>query len=293
MAQTIGFIYRQLFVTPAYAPSSISLTGQTAIVTGSNTGLGLEAARQLLGHKPSRLILAVRSIEKGQNARLGLLKKHPEACIDVWLLDMEDPKSVIVFGERAAEISNLKVVILNAGIYQVERTVSPATGVESHIQIHLSTALLSLLLLPTLRKGKTEGSNSDTMSHLTIVTSELAMQAKFEEQNAPNILARLIEEDSFNKGDRYHTSKLLNILWARELAANVSADQVVINTLNPGLCVTQIHRSFTGPERKTIENLKSLFGRTADVGGRTLVYAAIAAGKESHGAYLSENKITQ
>ena len=47
-------------------PTTADLTGRTVIVTGSNVGLGKEAARQFLAMRPAKLILAVRSIQKGE-----------------------------------------------------------------------------------------------------------------------------------------------------------------------------------------------------------------------------------
>lgn len=61
------FFYSQLFVTPSYPESSFA--DQTVIVTGSNTGLGLEAARHFYRLNCSRLILAVRTVTKGQTAK--------------------------------------------------------------------------------------------------------------------------------------------------------------------------------------------------------------------------------
>lgn len=65
-ASQLNFLYRQLFVTvPQISASSVNLQGKTAIVTGSNSGLGLQCARQLLTLGISKLILAVRSETKG------------------------------------------------------------------------------------------------------------------------------------------------------------------------------------------------------------------------------------
>lgn len=64
------FIYRQLFVTPALIlPTQVDLRGQTAIVTGSNGGVGLECCRQLKALGLAKLIIAVRDEEKGIAAR--------------------------------------------------------------------------------------------------------------------------------------------------------------------------------------------------------------------------------
>lgn len=97
---------------------------------------------------------------------------------------------------------------------------------------HLGTALLSLLLLPTLQKTTKA---RETPSRLTIVTSEVHFWSKFPEKDAPNTLARLDSPDSFGSGmDRYNTSKLLNVLWLRELSPRAGAD-VLVNGVDPGI----------------------------------------------------------
>lgn len=63
----MDFFYSQLFERPAYPTSSY--TGKTVIVTGSNTGLGQETARHFARLGASRLILAVRNLDKGHNAK--------------------------------------------------------------------------------------------------------------------------------------------------------------------------------------------------------------------------------
>jgi FlaA1/EpsC-like NDP-sugar epimerase len=69
-----AFLHRQLFVTPPL-PHDVDLRGKTAIVTGSNAGIGLECARQLLDLGVSKLIIAVRNETKGEAARKNLLSE--------------------------------------------------------------------------------------------------------------------------------------------------------------------------------------------------------------------------
>lgn len=90
-------------------------------------------------------------------------------------------------------------------------------------------------------------------------------------------------------GRRYQLTKQLQIYAVRELArlVPVSESGVVISTLNPGMCSTEIqrHSRLAG---KLAMGLVGLFvGRTAEEGSRTLVHAAVA-GPETHGKYLSD-----
>lgn len=71
MSALLGFLFSylnsQLFVTPGLPTKAFA--GQTIIVTGSSTGLGFEAARHFVRLKASLVILAVRDIKKGQQAK--------------------------------------------------------------------------------------------------------------------------------------------------------------------------------------------------------------------------------
>jgi retinol dehydrogenase-12 len=61
---------------------------------------------------------------------------------------------------------------------------------------------------------------------------------------------------------------------------------VTINTVNPGLCYTDLARNVKGSTKITIKVMRALFAWTAEEGSRTLVHGTIA-GKESHGVYIS------
>ena len=96
----LGFMYRQLTFKPKPLPTSIDLTGQTILITGANTGLGFEAAKEVLAHHAGRIILAVRSIQKGEQAKEELLKVSSKSIVDVWGLDCESFHSLTKFGQQ-------------------------------------------------------------------------------------------------------------------------------------------------------------------------------------------------
>ena len=155
-ARTSQYLYRQLFVTPPIV-DEIDLTGKTAIVTGSNVGLGLECARQLLDSKLSKLILAVRTPAKGEAARSQLLfdRKLDSHAIEIWPLDLSRYDSVATFAERANTLEHLDIAIMNAGVYKVEPSFNTTTGFDEDIQVNfLSTALLTILLLPVIKSKR-------------------------------------------------------------------------------------------------------------------------------------------
>lgn len=93
--------------------------GQTAIVTGGNAGLGLEMCRGLL-RLGYRVIMATRSVARGERARDQLLREEPEArgTVEVVELDLESFASVKTFAlTRLTSIAKVDVLICNAGVW--------------------------------------------------------------------------------------------------------------------------------------------------------------------------------
>jgi retinol dehydrogenase-12 len=106
-----------------------------------------------LGAAP--VVFAVRSLPKGEAAKADILKTNPtsKTKVELWHLDMESYDSVLAFGKLAQELPRLDIAMLSAACFKYEFETSPSTGNESSMQVnHLSTALLSLLLLPVLKK---------------------------------------------------------------------------------------------------------------------------------------------
>lgn len=282
----LGFMYRQKMVHPQPIPPQ-DLSGQTIIVTGSNVGIGLAAIHLLMDFKVSRVIMAVRTPSKCEEERKILLKAHPGGSIDIWPLDMDSFDSVVAFGKRAQELERLDIVLLNAGVKKHMWEQNPLTGHEATIQVnHYSTALLSLLLLPPLRAT---AARHGKPSRITITSSEVHMWTSFKERKAPRILDELDDEKNWGNPDRYNVSKLLNVLWTRELASRVKPSDIVVNTVNPGLVKSSLHReNKNSMEKKFTE----YFGRTTEEGARTILDGAIIQGPQTHGGYLSECKPT-
>lgn len=95
-----GFMYRQKMAHPAPVPFH-DLSGQTILVTGANVCIGMEATRQLMAFKVARVIMAVRTPAKGEEAKKELLKTNPTCNVQVWPLDMDSFDSVLAFRKRA------------------------------------------------------------------------------------------------------------------------------------------------------------------------------------------------
>jgi NAD(P)-dependent dehydrogenase (short-subunit alcohol dehydrogenase family) len=286
MGGFLGFCYRQLTYKPKPLPQETTLEGKTALITGANSGLGLEAARELALHKLSRLIIAVRDASKGEAAKASILESSPKCDIQIWPLNHESYDSLAEFGKRLKSLDRLDYALLNAGVKVLAYSASH-TGHELNVQTnHIGTSAVSLLVLPALRKTAQE---AKIPTRLTIVSSEGHFWIPFHERKAPSILARMDEQSTFGtKMQRYYTTKLLNVLWTRELATKVPSEEVIINTLNPGFCYSGLHRhEHTG----IIKIFLWAFGWTSVQGGHCLADALVRH-QDSHGKYLSEQQET-
>ncbi|OTB09487.1 hypothetical protein M426DRAFT_80076 [Hypoxylon sp. CI-4A] len=286
-----SFLYRQLFVTPLL-PTDVDLEGKTAIVTGSNTGIGFECARQLLDLHVSKLIIAVRNESKGEGSKARLIsdRRVEPSIIEVWKLDMESYDSISTFVERAKALDRLDIAVLNAGVMNQKHHITAITGHEQTIQVNvLSTALLSIQLLPLLKPR----SPSEPPGRLVAVSSDMASWAKFREKDSTPLLPALDRLESFDVPERYSLSKLLGQLFVSELAKHVPPSAVLITMPNPGLCYgTGLGVAPGGNIVDSVAGLlKRVFGRSPSVGARTLTDAAVHHGVEAHGQYLEDCKI--
>lgn len=191
------FLYEQLFVKLSYPTHDHS--GQTIVVTGSNTGLGLEAARHFTRLNAGKVILAVRSLEKGENAKKSIEQTTGRrGVVEVWQLDLSSYESTKQFAKRAEGLTRLDTVVENAGVARDQYSI--LEDGESTITINVvSTFLLGLLLLPKLREcGKTH----NTTPRLCIVTSEVHGLTKFPERNSTNIFKTLNDKETADMAAR-------------------------------------------------------------------------------------------
>ncbi|KAJ4859919.1 short chain dehydrogenase domain-containing protein [Trichoderma breve] len=292
-ASQLAFIQRQLFrEPPAWTQKDVDLSGKTAIVTGSNTGLGFECSRQLLDLGLEKLILAVRSEANGEEAKRSLLsdlKPGRTAVIEVWKLDLSSYDSIMAFAERAKTLERLDIAIHNAGLIKSGFQKNKFTGHEETVQVnYLATALFTLLLLPVLK----EKSVSGQPGRLVIVSSDTAAWAAFKERNSEPLLASFDKPESFDSQDRYATSKLLGQMFLTELVKRVPSSVAIINAPNPGLCKSSLAREMNSPFQKVFMAVfYFLLGRTLSVGARAFTDAAVKQGAESHGQYLEDGKV--
>lgn len=285
----LGFLYRA-FAKPRPLPRLLQLHDHVAVITGSNAGLGLEAARQFLDLGLSRLVMGVRSQAKGDGAAAALREAYPDAVISVWVVDMESYDSVQAFAARVATLSRVDFVFLNAAVVKQAFTLAAGTGHEVSLQTnYLSTALLAILLLPIL-KGKKRGGGPSTQPRLSIVGSDTAYIAEIQTQGP--ILPQFDRPDGFQNMRWYARTKLILSVFTAKLAEFVDPNDVLVNMVNPGATKnTGLGRELPGIFGFLMVTFQQLLGRTPQAAASTYLDAVLNNSEESHGSFISEWRI--
>jgi NAD(P)-dependent dehydrogenase (short-subunit alcohol dehydrogenase family) len=174
---TFSSMFKDQWTTLPIVPTPQDCNGKTYIVTGANTGLGLECAKHLVALSAHRVILGVRSLDKGEAAKAQIEADTGRAnVVQVWALDLGSHASVKMFAEKIRALDRVDAVIENAGVAQLEWSV--AEGLESTLTVNVvSTMLLAAMVLPKLQEC---AKKFDTTTNIVVVGSEVAFQAKGE-----------------------------------------------------------------------------------------------------------------
>ncbi|KAL7817790.1 NAD(P)-binding protein [Trichoderma gracile] len=279
-------------------PSDANVSGKTVIVTGGNSGLGYEAARQFLTLGASRMILACRSVQRGQEAASALRahptvkETNPNAVTEAFELDLEDYQSGLSFSDRVkAEVKELDILLNNGGqvVTGYEKSKS---GHERSMQVNCYTHLLiSLELFPLLRST---AAARGTPSRITFTGSatQIMQNTMSKQPISPDstVLGHFDDEANFNKLYRYADSKTVVNAYVRRLAA-LAPSEVMVNNACPGLVQTGIDKNLPFYLKLPMGLLRKSTGRTVEEGARTLIFATVVAGPETNGKFLQHNQI--
>ncbi len=231
---------------------------RNVLITGGNSGIGLEMARALAG-RGDRVIVASRDQKKSQSAIREIKAQHASADIEAMQLDLGDFADVDRFAQALlAKMPVIDVAILNSGLY-THGLRKLANGLECMIGImHFGHFRLTQRLLDAL-KAAPQGR--------IVVTSSVA-------HNLGSI-----DEASFTDPSRhalsfkgYAQAKLANLLFTRELARRLAGTRVTVNAFHPGAVLTGIWAELPTPLRSLI----GLFLISTAKGADTAVWLATA-----------------
>lgn len=241
-------------------------SGRVAVVTGANSGLGLSTAREL-ARAGALVVMACRSITKGEDAAVEIRRALPDAQLEVRKLDLGSLESIRAFAdELTAAHPAIHLLVNNAGIMMPPRSTT-ADGFELQFGTnHLGHFALTGVLLDALRNS---------------VAARVVTVSSLEHRPGRLTFDDLQRERSYDPRSAYQQSKFANAVFALELDRRLrAAREPIISVLaHPGWSATNLQ--VTGPTglmRALLAVGNRLFAQSADDGALPQLYAATAPG---------------
>ncbi len=258
--------------TTAAMPSQ---QGRVVLVTGANSGLGLESARALVA-AGATVLLACRSLPRAEAARRQLLGIGAGA-LDVLELDLADLESVRTAARRVAErCGRLDLLLANAGVMAPPR-MRTRQGFELQFGVnHLGHYLLTRLLLPLLQVQP-----GARVVHVTSGAQYFG-RLNFDDLNG---------DRGYDRWAAYGQSKLANVALALELQRRLQAAGSGVWSLaaHPGLARTNLQPTSVAASGARLEavayRLMGPLFQSAARGALPQLFAATAAEAVPGGHY--------
>lgn len=198
------------------------LTGKVIVVTGANSGLGLESSKTF-AQKGATVVMTARNMTKGEKAKADILNMHPNATLDLMKLDVGNLTSVREFAAAfKAKYDRLDILLNNAGVMAIPRQETP-DGFERQLGVnHLGHFALTGLLLDVITH------TSNARIHNVSSSANYSGKINFDD---------LMGKQSYSRWGAYGQSKLANVFFTFELQKRLVAAgfDTIANTSHPGL----------------------------------------------------------
>ena len=225
-------------------------SGRVAVITGSNTGIGYEAAA-VLAERGAHVVLAVRNLDKGKDAAARTAAQSPNADVTLRELDLTSLDSIRnASNDLRAAYPRIDLLINNAGVM---------TTPKRHHQGRLRTAVRHQPPRPF------RAHRSAAREH----ASRRRLSGGDDQQPGPprrpgSDFDDLQWERSYNRVFAYAQSKLANLLFTYELARRLAAKGVptIAVAAHPGSPNTELTRDLPGLIRPAVEFVSSLVTRS-------------------------------
>jgi retinol dehydrogenase-12 len=234
------------------------MKGRTCMVTGATSGIGRETAIALAG-MGATLVLVSRDAHRGDETLAEIAARTGSRDATVMLADLASQGAIRkLAADYLASGRSLHVLINNAGVVNMKRTLT-ADGIEETFAVnHLAYFLLTHLLLERL--------NESAPARIVNVASDAHKFGTLD-------LDDLQSEKSYRTMRVYGGSKLANILFTAELARRLDGSGVTVNCLHPGAVATRLAHN-NGAFARVVTRLLAPFFRSPESGAATSIYLA-------------------
>jgi NAD(P)-dependent dehydrogenase (short-subunit alcohol dehydrogenase family) len=235
---------------------------KVVLITGANSGIGKETTRAL-ARRGARLVMACRNLAKAEPVRQAIQEESGNSQIELMALDLASLASIRGFtGQFSEKYQQLHVLLNNAGTFSMSRQ-ETLDGFELTMGVnHLGTFLLTHLLLPELQRTPD--------SRIVNVSSNVYYRGEIDLDDLQ------LERRKYRGMNAYANSKLANVCFTLDLAAQLQDLGVTVNALHPGHVATNIWRLW--PEERWYQTLLiKIMNRTAisaQEGAQTSIYLA-------------------
>jgi NAD(P)-dependent dehydrogenase (short-subunit alcohol dehydrogenase family) len=246
-------------------------TGKYAVVTGANSGTGKETAKRLAA-AGAHVVLAVRTVSKGEAARDEILAAHPEAKLEVRRIDLADLASVEEFAAgMIADGKPLDLLVNNAGVMIPPSRMLTKDGFELQFGSNfLGPFALTVRLLPLLLAAPAP--------RVATMSSGVANRGKIQFDD-------LQWENRYRSTSAYAQSKLADLMFSHQLAA-IAAERgwnLLSTAAHPGYTKTNLQSAGASLGRDKLPGWYAFLTRHnpipkqgVEVGAEPLLYAATA-----------------
>jgi NAD(P)-dependent dehydrogenase (short-subunit alcohol dehydrogenase family) len=232
--------------------------GKTVVITGATSGIG-EVAACRLAEQGARIVLIVRDRGRGEQTlkRLELVAPGRDHVIHYAnLRRLAEMKRVSE--EIAGSEARVDVLINNAGAIFGTRQVTGDALELTFATNHMAYFVVTNLLLERLKA--TPG------ARIVSTSSDAHRRAKLD-------FGDLQFETGYSAGGMYGRTKLMNILFTRELSRRLAGTGVTANCLHPGFVATRFGDASGGLMSLALRVAKK-FALTPEEGANTIVYLA-------------------
>ena len=279
--QATALLGRRFFGT-VQGPPVRDLADQVVIVTGASSGLGAELAREL-GRRGASVVLACRNPQAAANVQEQMRRDGNLGRAFFLHLDLASLTSVKHFvDEVTSRFAHIDALVCNAGVWvPMEEGRRTKDGFEVHAGVnHLGHFHLTNLLLPSLAPS----------ARIVLVSSTLLKHGQLNFDVHDHFGNGRASLSSGHVPVGYSDSKLMNALFARELAVRKSVTSVCVS---PGWCRTNLARNLklTWTRKLLLAPVALLFTQSATQGAKDIIWALEAETIE-RGKFYRKGKIS-